>query len=271
MKRSLELLCIGLLAGGLLTGCPKKEEPTPATATQTAAQTPPPQTAAQTPPPQTAAQTAAQEAPVNAENYANALFEVSCVRAKIEDTEKQKSIIDEVYARYGFDEASFNKAQEAMKDKADVQAALTSKMAECTPEKAASFGTAAAPATNAGTAAQTAGKDEKKPTEKKPAAAWKAGAYQDPAISGAKLEKAQLRLNVKDDGKVNGSFQGTREGKGFSIPISGEMAKDGQFTASGSRGPNTARVSGRYKDGQVQGAIQGSINKEGFRVNYIAK
>lgn len=268
MKRTLELLCIGLVAGGLLTGCPKKEEPTPtpATAAQTNAK---PQTAAQAPP-QTAAQTAAQEAPVNAENYANALFEVSCVRAKVEDTEKQKSIIDEVYARYGFDEESFAKAQEAMKDKADVAAALTAKMAECTPEKAASFGSAAA-GTNAGTAEQPKEEEVKKPTEKKPAAAWKAGGYQDQSITGAKFDKAQVRLSVKDDGKVTGSFQGSREGKGFSIPVTGEMSKDGQFTASGSRQANTARVSGRYKDGQITGAIQGSINKEGFRVNYVAK
>ena len=267
MKRTLELLCIGLVAGGLLTGCPNKPEETPATATQTIP--PAPQTAAQ---PATAAQTAAQVEPVNEENYNAALFEMTCVRAKVEDTEKQKSIIEEVYARYGFDEESFNAAQTQMKDKPDVAAALTAKMNDCTPELAESFAQAPAEGTNAGTTGAAAADDAKPDDKKKPAAkAWKAGAYSDGAVKGGNLEAAQLRIKVNDDGKVAGSFQGKREGKGFSIPVTGEMGKSGTFTASGNRGPNNARITGRYKSGQLQGGIQGTINKQGFRVTYVAK
>jgi hypothetical protein len=262
MKRTLELLCIGLVAGGLLTGCPKKPEETPATATQTTAK---PQTIAA---PATAAQTAAQVEPVNEENYNKALFEKSCVTAKIEDTEKQKAIIDEIYARYGFDEESFGKAQEAMKDKPEVTAALTAKMADCTAELAEKMGKADAAGTTAGT---TGAADKPKDAVKKPSKAWKSGAFSDGAVKGGNLEAAQIRIKINDDGKLSGSFQGKREGKGFSIPVNGEMQKDGQFTATGNRGPNNARVTGRYKSGQVQGAIQGTINKQGFRVTYIAK
>lgn len=266
MKRTLGILCIGLLAGGLLTGCPNKGEETPATATQTTA--PPAETTA--PPAETAAQTAAQAPEVDAENYNNALFEVTCVRAKITDTEEQKAIVDEIYARYGFDEGSFATAQEAMKDKADVTAALTAKMNDCTEELAKGFKEGAAAGTNAGTTGADEAKEDDKKT-KKPAKAWKAGAYTDGSIKGGKLEGAQLKMKINDDGKLSGRFQGKREGKGFSIPFNGEIQKDGKFNASGSRGPNNARVSGRYKSGQVQGAIQGTINKQGFRVNYVAK
>ncbi len=263
MKRTLELLCIGLVAGSLLTGCPKKDpETTPATATQTTAK---PQTVAA---PATAAQTAAQVEPVNEENYHKALFEKSCVTAKIADTEKQKAIIDEIYARYGFDEESFGKAQTAMAGKPEVAAALTAKMAECTPELAASFEAGAAAA---GTTAGTTGKEVAKDKPKKPANQWKSGAFTDPSVKGGNLEGANLRLKINDDGKVVGSFQGKREGKAFSIPMNGNIAKDGQITATGNRGPNNGRMSGRYKSGQVQGAIQGTINKQGFRVNYVAK
>lgn len=265
MKRTLGILCIGLLAGGLLTGCPKGGDDKPATATQTTA--PPPQTTA--PPAETAAQTAAQVEPVDAENYNKALFEVTCVRAKITDTEEQKAIIDEVYARYGFDEGSFTAAQEQMKDKPDVTAALTAKMNDCTEELAKGLKEGAAAGTNAGT---TGGeKEEAKDAPKKPSKSWKAGAYSDSSIKGGKLEGAQLKLKINDDGKISGRFQGKREGKGFSIPINGEIQKDGKFNASGSRGPNNARVTGRYKSNQVQGAIQGTLNKQGFRVNYVAK
>jgi hypothetical protein len=266
MKRTLELLCIGLVAGGLLTGCPKKptEEPQ-ATATQTTAK---PETIAK---PATAAQTAAQAEPVNEENYNKALFEKSCVTAKIEDTEKQKAIIDEIYARYGFDEESFGKAQEAMKDKPEVTAALTTKMVDCTAEMAASFAKADAAGTTAGTTGTTGKEEVKVDKPKTPSKAWKAGGYTDGAVKGANLEGAQLRVKINDDGKLSGSFQGKREGKAFSIPFNGEIAKDGQFNATGNRGPNNARVSGRFKSGQLNGAIQGTINKQGFRVTYVAK
>jgi hypothetical protein len=264
MKRTLELLCIGLVAGGMLTGCPKDKAPDTNTATQTTA--PPPQTVAA--PPQTAAQTAAQVEPVNEENYNKALFERSCVIAKVEDTEKQKAIIDEINARYGFDEDSFGKAQEQMKDKPEVTAALTAKMADCTPEMAAGFGSA-----DKGTNAGTTGKEETKEDTKtkKPSKAWKEGAYMDGNVQGGKLEGAKLKMKINDDGKLSGSFQGRREGKGFSIPFNGEIGKDGQFTATGNKGPNNARVSGRYKSGQVQGKIQGAINQQGFNVTYVAK
>lgn len=264
MKRTLKILLVGLIAGGLLTGCPKKDdEATTDEPTQTATQEPT-QTATQPEPAQTAAQIE-----VNEENYGKALFEVSCVKAKIDDTEQQKAIITEVHARYGFDEESFAQAQEAMKDKPDVQAALTSKMEECTPELAAGFAKAGGDDADAGTA--EADESDEKQEAKKPAKAWKSGAFTDNSVSGGGLEKGILKLKVNDDGRVLGSFQGTREGKGFSIPVKGEMSKDGKFQARGNKGPNQARVTGRYKSGQLNGSIQGSINKKGLRVNYTAK
>ena len=262
MKRTLELLCIGLVAGGLLTGCPKKPDETTATATQTVAK---PQTIAVATP-----ETIPPAEPVNEENYNKALFEKTCVTAKIDDTEKQKVAIDEVYARYGFDEESFGKAQEQMKDKPEVTAALTAKMNDCTPELAASFGPDGATGTTAGTTGAEA-KEKEVTKTKTPSKAWKSGAFTDGAVKGGDLEGAQLRLKINDDGKLSGSFQGKREGKGFSIPVNGEIQKDGAFTATGNRGPNNARVTGRYKSNQVQGSIQGTINKQGFRVNYVAK
>lgn len=265
MKRTLELLCVGLVAGAMLTGCPKKTEETPETAAQT--NNAPAATATQTAA-ATAAQTAAQAEPVNEENYNKALFEKTCVTAKIEDTEKQKAIIDEIYARYGFDAESFAKAQEEMKDKPEVSAALTAKMADCTPELAASFEKAEAAGTNAGT---TGAEEKKEETKKAPAKAWKSGAFQDGNITGGGLEGAKLKIKINDDGKVAGSFQGRREGKAFSIPVTGTIDKDATFSARGDRGPNNARVKGRYKSDQVMGSIEGAINKQKFKVNFTAK
>lgn len=263
MKRTLEFLLIGLLAGGLLTGCPKKEEETKAeepTPTETAKQEEPPvEEPAEEP-----------KAEVNEENYLKAAFEVTCVRTKIEDVEKQKEIVAEVYPRYGFTEESFNEAQEAMKDKDTIKTALDAKMAECTPELAASFAKAGEADADAGTA-EAPKEDPKKEDPKKPAKAWKAGAYTDNGVKGGGFEAGEIRLNVTDEGKVMGSFKGKREGKGFMIPIKGEIGKDGSLNASGNKGPNNARVNGRYKDGQVMGKIKGAVNKKGFDVTFNAK
>lgn len=268
MKRTLEILLIGLMAGGLLTGCPKKggdegTETNSATAEQAENNT----TAEE--PAETTAEVE-EEPEVDQENYANALFEVSCVRAQVEDTEQQKTIIDEVYARYGFDGESFAAAQTAMAGKADIDAALKSKMEKCTPELAAGFAKAGEEAGTNG--ATNAGEEDKKEEVKKaPAKSWKSGGFADNGVTGGGLEMGKLRINITDEGKVTGAFQGKREGKGFSIPLKGEISKDGSFKASGNKGPNNARVNGRYKSNTLTGAIQGSINKKGYRVNFTAK
>ena len=234
MKRTLEILLVGLVAGGLLTGCPKKEEATtdePAPATATQEEPAAPATAAQEEP----------KAEVNEENYLKAMYEVSCVRAKVEDTEKQKEIIAEIYPRYGFTEETFTAAQTAMANNATVKVALDKKMEECTPEVALGFLTAAGEGADAGAAAAADEKAEPKKTA--PARAWKSGTYNDSNITGGGFDKTSLRVSISDEGKVTGSLKGTREGKGFMIPISGEVSKDGRVNASGNKGPNNARLS----------------------------
>jgi hypothetical protein len=270
MKRTLEILLIGLLAGGLLTGCPKK--------TEEKAETDEPATAKQEEKAETAAQEEEEEeeeekAEVDQENYLKAAFEVSCVRAKIEDTEKQKEILAEVYPRYGFTAESFDEAQKAMQGNETIKVSLQSKMETCTPELAASFAKAGAEGEE-GEEAKEEGDDKKEEKEeaKKPAKKWKAGTYSDASVKGGgNFGKVKLMLNITDEGKVLGKLQGAREGKAFRIGLKGEIGSDGAFQASGNQGKNNARVKGRYKSGQLTGSIQGSINAKGYRMTYTAK
>lgn len=268
MKRTLELLCVGLVAGAMLTGCPKKAEetPEPTPATNNVVEEAPETVAAET-----AAQTAAQAEPINEENFRQALFEKTCVAAKITDTEEAKAITDEIYARYGFDAETFAAATAQIGERTDIKVPVEQKMNDCTPELAASFKNAGeAEGTTAGAATPEPKPDEPKKVAA-PKNAWKSGSFNQKGISGGNIEGGDLRISVNDAGKVTGAFQGRREGSAFSVPFQGTIAKDGNITASGNRGTNNVRVTGRYKDGTVSGALQGSINKQNFRLSYSAK
>lgn len=263
MKRTLEILIIGLVAGGLMTGCPKKEEETK-TEEPVEEETKEEETKEEETP-EAEPDAAEEKVEVNEENYLKAIFEVSCVRAKVEDTEKQKEIIAEVYPRYGFTEESFNTAQEAMKDNETIKVSLEKKMTdECTEEFAAGLGKDGA----AEEKVEEKVEDGKKPAAKKK---WAEGSYNDPSVTGGGLEGASLRLNVTKEGKMMGTFKGKREGKGFIIPVNGEIGSDGTFNISGKKGPNMGRFTGRFNNGQLQGSIKGSINKKGLSVNFSAK
>ncbi len=261
MKRTLEFLLIGLLAGGLMTGCPNKKE-------EETKEEPVPTTAAQEEPKEEEPKEEEPKVEVNQENYLKASYEVACVMAKVEDTEKQKAIKAEIFPRYGFTEESFAEAQTAMAENATVKTALEEKMKECTPEVAMGF--MKAEGADAGAAAEA--KDGDKPAAKKPAAkAWKAGAYTDASVTGGGFEGGNLRLTVTDEGKVMGSFKGKREGKAFMIPLKGSISKDGSITASGNKGPNNARVTAKYKSDTVAGSVKGAVNQKGFDVGFSAK
>lgn len=270
MKRTLEILLIGLLAGGLLTGCPKKDDEKAETDEPSTAKQEEPETAAQEEEEEEEEEEEAAE--VDQENYLKAAYEVTCVRAKVEDTEKQKEILAEVYPRYGFTQESFDEAQAAMKDNETIKVSLESKMESCTPEVAAGFAKAGAEGAEGDEATEEEGKEEGKQETKKPARKWKSGTFKDNSVKGgAKFSKVKLMVNITDEGKVLGKVQGTREGKGFRIGLNGEISKDGTLQASGNQGKNNARIKGRYKDGKLIGSIQGSINQKGFRLNYTAQ
>ena len=265
MKQTLKLFLLGLLTAGVMTGCDKKDDTATTTtaeqtAAQTAAQVEPAVTAAQTAE-QTAAQTAAQ---VDKELFIKAAFEVTCVRAKVADTETQKAILTEVFARYGFTEESFGLAETALTAETTVQEAIKSKMEACTPELAAKLKEAGADA--AGATAVADPKEVKKPA--KPAVA--PGKYTG-SVSGGGLEDAEIEITVKDDMTIYAKFNGKREGKKVLIPMKGTLAKDGAFTLSGEKGPNNLSATGRIKENTANGKMTGTINAKGLSVTFNAK
>lgn len=265
MKSTFKILFLGLVAVGMLTGCPKAEE------------TPPEEPKVEEP---TAEEPKVEEpvveepkveepaAEVDEAMYIKAAYEVTCVKAKIEDTETQKGILAEVYPRYGFTEETFGAAEKTMAETTSATEAVKSKMEGCTPEVAAAFKTAGADVE----AKPEEVKKEEGKTEKKPAkAAVKDGKYNG-AVTGGGLTDGGVKITVKDGGKtILAKFQGKREGSKFIIPMKGTIAKDGNFTMSGKKGQHTASAKGRFKGGVANARITGSVNKKGLNVTFTAK
>ena len=270
MKRT--LLPIGLLLVlGLLVGCDDKKEETPTTE-EPAAEQP----AVEAPAEEPAVEEAPVEEPkaeVDKEVFIKAAYEVTCVRAKIEDSEQQKEILAEVFPRYGFDETSFADAEKALAGETTVQEAIKSCMENCTSELAAKLKTEGADGTAAAAAGEEKPAEEKAEakTEKKPAKpAVDPGRYSG-AVNGGGLEDAKIDINITSDHKISANFVGKREGKRFALGLKGELSKDGKFTLSGEKGNLNARVTGAFKSGLASGQVTGKINEKGLNAAFNAK
>lgn len=268
MIRILKMITLGLVAAGLLVGCPKgdddakAEEPTEETKEETKEEE--------------AKEEAKEEeeeeeetAEVDKEMYIKAAYEVTCVRAKVEDSETQKEILAEIYPRYGFTEESFTAAEGQLKDETTVQEAVKSKMDACTPEIAAAFKSAGADAEAKGE--EEAEKEEAKDTEKKAAKpAVKPGKYTG-AVTGGGLTDGKIEVTVRDDQGIYAKVSGKREGKRFLIPMKGSLSKDGQFNLSGKKGQNSLNAKGRVGKGAAAGRLTGQINRKPISVAFNAK
>lgn len=214
----------------------------------------------------------AEEVAVDESLFIKALYEVTCVQAQIEDIAKQKEIIAEVHARYGFDAESFKKAQDQIGEKDNVSLALKARMEKCTKEAAEGF----AKAGSSEEGSEEEGSEETTEEDKKPKPkprAYKVGRVQDRGVSAGDISGASVVLNFARDGKIKGYFKGKRSGKAFNVPLKGTVSKkDGSFSISGRMGQS--RVKGRgtaNKTGEASGSLSGSIFSKGFRARFKAR
>lgn len=267
MKRTL-IFPLGILVVGLLTGCPDKKTAEPEEPTTVTEPTPEPTTAAQVEEPPVVEEPKAE---IDKEVFIKAAFEVTCVRARITDSEAQKETLAEVFPRYGFDEASFAEAEKSLEGETTVQEAVKARMEGCTDELAAKLKEAGADAEPA--AAEKPAEDDTKKADAKKAPAKPAvedGRYSG-AVSGGGLENAKLDINVRKDGGISANFTGSREGKRFALGLKGDLDKNGKFNLSGEKGALNAKVTGAFKSGLASGQVTGRINDKGLSAAFNAK
>ncbi len=279
MKGFMKSLCVALLATGLfLPACEKpadKAEPA-AEAVQEAEQAQEEAAEAAVEAAEKEEEAAEAEAEVNEDNYIKAAFEVTCVNAHIDDPARARELKEEIYPRYGFDEASFQAAQEKLADNDMVKAAITARMERCNQEFAEKLGEAQpaeeageeAAAEEAAPAEGAAAAEKKAPAKPVPA---KVGALNDAGISGGGLTETSLRLNVRNDFGVSGELRGKREGAAFIVPVRGTVTEKGDISATGERGGNTVNVTGRLTKNGATGSLSGSIHQKNFNTTFNAK
>lgn len=265
MMRSQLVLCALLCLGLGLSACKKDKESGEETETETEVVTEEPTTeepaieeaATEEPVAQADAGTdAAAENEVDEALFITALYETTCVQGRIEDTEKQKSILDEIYARYGFDEESFKAANDKLGEQANVQSALKLRMEKCTSVEVAESFAKAGDATEETT-------EEKKDEEVKKAAPKfsTTGAYVQRGVRMGNFNQGELRLSFSSSNTVSGQFKIKADTVLVKIPLRGRINKDGSFNASGQKGANNSlRITGNATTKAATGSISGTIN-----------
>lgn len=268
MKKLSTLLLAGLLLAGLSTGCKdKKHEEDAATqeqaANEAAAEKEADEEAIEEPEEAEEEGDADEDAPeIDEAMFIKAAYEVSCVKAKIDDPEEQKEILEVVYPRYGFETVEeYAVAETALKDSTSVKTALDEKMKDCTVEIAKAFKTAGA-AEEAAEAEEEG--DDKKPS--KPKAAYKQGTFRG-SLSGAGIESGKVNCTAFS-GQLKCLISGKAEGKGFSIPATGKINSNGSYSAKGERSGNTASMSGQLRGSNGSGKVTLSVFKRDYTTNW---
>ena len=203
--------------------------------------------------------------------FNKAYYEATCVQSQIEDPERQNAILDEIYARYGFEADSYKTAREQMAEAEHVKMALKTRMEKCTKEVAETFEKAGAVEEGAAVAEEET--TEEKTEDNKPKApvmAYKAGNYSDRGINFANIKNATVLIKAGKDGSFTGSFEGRRD-KAFDIPFRGKIGKDGKFTANGRTRFNSVSVQGQATKDAAVGTVSGTIDNQKYKIRFTAK
>ncbi|GEM_PF-6006378 len=266
MKSTFKLLALSLLAAGFLSACPKGEEPKEEPKEEEVVK----EEVKKEEPKEEVKKEEPKEEPAKVDEamYLKAAFETTCVKAHVNDAEKLKETLTEVYARYGFDEAKFGAAEKSMAENASTTTALKEKMKLCTKEIAGQL-----KEKSSEDLLKTEVKKDEKDPKKDPTGDHNhtpktnlAGKYKS-AVNAVGFSGAKIGLTVKKDNSVLCSFKGKREGKLFSYVLRGKIQKNGSFSAN----KKGVKISGSIKKGTASGSLSGSINKKAFKARFNAK
>lgn len=264
MRRIAEFAVLALLAGGLvLTGCDEPEEE-PADQEE-AAEEP----VAQDDEP--AEEEAAEEPEFDEDMFVLAAYETRCVDQQLEDEDEIAEIREEIYARYGFTDDSYDEASDHFEGDESVELQVDTRMEQCDEERARGFA-------EEGAGDLDDDQPEEEADDEEEADEQEAAAQPDPepmvtgtfetSITDAGFEETNLELQIRPNFDVRGEFRGERNGEDFLIPISGEVSEDDQLQASGERGGHSIDIDGSLHPQGAEGEISGDIAGDSYRVRY---
>lgn len=217
-----------------------------------------------------------EELDIDEDMFILAAFESACVSQEVEDDEEAAEIKEEIYARYGLTDETFEQAEEEFGDEENVELAVETRMERCDEEMARGFAEE-----GAGELEEEDEEAEEAEEEAEEETAEQAQRAEPPPrppqtgtltgdISGADFEDTTLTLRVRSDFNVSGELRGSREGRNFMVPLSGEVSEAGSLSVSGDRGGNTVEVQGSLSEDGAEGVISGDVHQRGYRVRYSA-
>ncbi len=207
------------------------------------------------------------EAEYSQDDYVQASYELACVESELsEDEVALEQVEQDILGKYGFDQETYQAADEEFGDSDEVSEKIDSKLEDCTTEQARKF---------AGTDEQEDGDEEEASGGEQGGSEKSKGSSPSPkpanvgtmskTIEGsAGFERAELKVTVRDDFSANGTFTGRREGKGFRVSLDGKVTKDNNLTLSGSSGKNDVSVEGKLKESGTKAKVSGSIWERQF-------
>lgn len=218
----------------------------------------------------------AEEEDFDEDMYVRAAFEMECVDQEIDDEDEAGEIQEEILARYGLAEESFEDAEEHFEDEESAELAIETRMENCDEDMARSF----AEEGSGELEDEDDGDDEEAEDEDdgddeaaaapapKPEPAMTGEVTAD--ISGADFEDTTLRLEVRHDFDLRGELRGTKEGRDVLVPIRGEVSENGSITASGDRRGNSVELDGQLMSDRAEGNLTGNIHDRDFNLRYKA-
>lgn len=191
------------------------------------------------------------------EDYVQAAAELSCIDSKLGDDkiEDRQKVDKNVLGKYGFDQETYEKADSALADKDAVKTKIDKQLEDCTKQKAMTFA-GMEDSGDDGESEEQAEKAEESKPDPKPAYV---GSLSGKKQKASGFDRVKLDVTISKDFSANGNFVGSREGKGFRVPLEGKVTRDNKLSLSGSKGKNEVTVEGNVKKGGMMTEVSGAI------------
>jgi hypothetical protein len=205
------------------------------------------------------------EAEYAEEDYVQASYELSCVESELSEDEVEfEKVEKDILGKYGFDQKTYESADEEYGESDEVSGKIDSKLEDCTTEQARQFaGMGEQEESEKEDSGEKQGSEKAEGSSGSPKPA-NVGTMSKTIEGSAGFERAELKVTVREDFSANGTFSGRREGKGFRISLDGKVSDDNDLSLSGSSGKNDVSVDGKLKESGTKAKVSGSLWERQF-------
>jgi len=200
------------------------------------------------------------------EDYVETSVKLACVESELGEEDKidLDEVEKEILGEYGFDQDSYDDAEERFNGVDEVDTKIEKGMEDCTPEKAKKY---------AGLIeddSEEQEETEQQEEQKEPPTPNSTGSFKGRIANQSGFDTAIIQVTVSKDWSINGSLRGKRDGDSFRVSFDGTVNKSNRINASGSKGGDSVNVSGTVEEHGVDAKVRGSIAGDSFSASIRA-